>query len=196
MNSIVLAIGLLIAPIAVVAAQTPAPSVANPPAPPAAPSVADLVVNAPRPSALTVVGDAGVRPAMRDDPRVQGGKAMRIPVPGRRRQPWDVNVVSPTMKPVKAGDALTLVFWARLEKGEGGTAAIPAAAVQHTAAPYTSLFSAPVTIGPQWERHKVSGRADKDYAAGALAASIHLASGRQTIDIGPVFIIDLGPEAR
>lgn len=184
---------LLTVPPAAAQAQAPAQPA------PAKPSILDMVANVPRPAALMVVGDAApAKPALRDDPAVQGGKALRIVVPRKSANPWDVNVVSPLVKPVKAGSAMALVFWARLAKGDGGatSATLPNAAVQITAAPYTSLFSGPVTIGPEWKAHTIRGRADKDYPAGALAASIHLATGRQTIDFGPVFVADLGPEER
>ena len=88
-----------------------------------------------------------------------------------------------------------LAFWARLAKADAGvaTAQVPTAAIQITKPPYASVISAPATIGTEWKLHQVKGRADRDYAAGDLAVSIHLATARQTVDLGPVFVLDLGP---
>lgn len=138
----------------------------------------------------------GANPRLRDDPAVQGGKAMRIQVRRKGANPWDVAVESAINQPIKAGDSLLFAFWARLEKGEGGavTATLPYNAVQLTAAPYSTVLSNPVEIGAEWKLHEVEGKADKDYAAGTLKATIHLATAEQTVDLGPLIVVNLGPE--
>lgn len=155
-------------------------------------SILDKVINAPPPTALRV--DGGIKGTVRSDPSVQGGKALRIAVPGKGANSWDVAVASANTKPVKAGDTLVVAFWARLAKGEDGatSATLPYNAVQLAEAPYTALFSKAVTIGPDWAMHEFTGKADKDYRAGALNVAIHLATGRQTIDLGPLFVLDMG----
>jgi hypothetical protein len=149
------------------------------------------IINVPAPSAYRVDGTRG---EVRKDEAVQGGKALRVAVPGKSDKPWSVAVANPISKPVKAGDRLVLAFWARLAKGEGGatSASLPYNAVQLAADPWTPVFTGPVTIGPEWKLHEVQGKADKDYAAGALNVSIHLATAKQTIDLGPVFVVNMG----
>jgi hypothetical protein len=136
----------------------------------------------------------GAKATLHNDSKVQGGKAIRITIPGKRKNVWDSAVGSALTKPVKAGDHLVLAFWARLEKGENGatTATLPYNAVQLAASPWTPLFNSAVDIGPQWEMHEIRGTADKDYAAGALTVTMHIATARQTIDVGPVIVLDLG----
>lgn len=89
--------------------------------------ILDKVINAPPPTADRVDGSSG---KVRSDPSVQGGKALRVQVPGKSEQTWTVSVSNPITKPVKAGDTLVLAFWARLEKGEKGatTASLPTTA--------------------------------------------------------------------
>lgn len=138
----------------------------------------------------------GASPRLRDDPGVQGGKALRVQVRRKGANPWDVAVESTIDKPVAAGDSLMFAFWVRLEKGEGGatSATLPYNAVQVSAAPYTTLFSSPVEIGPDWKLVEVRGKADSAYAAGTLKATIHLATAEQTVDLGPLFVVNLGQE--
>lgn len=164
-------------------------SLAAPIAAPAADNILDKLVNDPGSPEVT-----GAKAALRDDPKVQGGKSLRIAIARKGANPWDVSVDSAINKPVKAGDKLLLAFWARVEKGENGgaTAVLPYNAVQLAQAPYTALFNQGVTIGPQWKIYEVQGKADKDYPAGALKATVHLATARQTVDIGPMFVLDLG----
>jgi hypothetical protein len=150
--------------------------------------------------ALNIINDPGAPQVngasgrLRDDANVQGGKALRVVVRGKGANPWDVAVETAIAQPVKAGDQLLLAFWARLEKGEGGatTTTLPFNAVQLSAAPYTSLFAGSAEIGPEWKLHEVRGKADADRAAGTLKATIHLATAAQTVDFGPIFVVNLG----
>lgn len=162
-------------------------------APAAAQDIADQIISAAAPEAFSVQGlRATVKP--RKDESVQGGKALRIPVPGKSDQPWSVSASTAITKPVKAGDTLVLAFWARLEKGEDGAASaiLPHNAVQLASEPYTALLAGPATIGPAWTMHEVRGKADRDYPAGELNVAIHLATAKQVIDLGPIFVVNLG----
>lgn len=176
------------------------PQPAQPAQPQAAPQpgspedIARRIISVPNPRGFAVIGAQG---QIRDDAGVQGGHALRIPVPGRSDQPWSVSVSVPINRAVHAGDNLILAFWARLEEGENGaaTTVLPFNAVQLASAPYTPLFNGPLTISHSWQIQQIRGRADRDYAAGAINVAIHLATARQTVDIGPVFVVDMGPDA-
>jgi hypothetical protein len=136
---------------------------------------------------------SGTKAKSRNDSGVQGGKAIRVNAT-KGTNPWDISLNSAIDKPVKAGDKLILAFWARLEKGEGGATSgtISNASVQLAAAPYSSVFNGPVTLTPEWKLHELKGKADKDYAAGTLGVTMHLATAKQTIDFGPVFVLNMG----
>ena len=155
--------------------------------------LASRIISVPNPRAYRVDGvRSGAR--VRSDAGVQGGHALRVPVSGRSEQPWTVGVAVPINREVHAGDQLVLAFWMRLEEGEDGatTATLPNNQVQLAAAPYTRLFGGPATIGREWRIHEIRGRADRDYAANSLNVAFHLATGRQVIDIGPVFVLNMG----
>ena len=170
----------IIAVVAALVAATPAP---------AQDDIVDRIISVPVPSEYEVQGVRNAR--VRDDDGVQGGHALRVPVPRASDQAWDVQVSIPINRAVSAGDELVLAFWARLEEGESETATLPFNAVQLAAEPYTALFSGPATIGPDWAIHEIRGRADRDYGEDALTVSLHLATGRQTVDIGPVFVLNM-----
>lgn len=136
----------------------------------------------------------GAKAKLVDDAAAQGGKALRVAVAKKGKNNWDSVVESSINKPVKAGDKLVLTFEARLEKGEGDatSATIPHSAVQLKAEPYTSIVAGPVTVGPEWKMHKIEGRADKNYPADALKATIQIGNAKQTIDFGPVVVLNMG----
>ena len=49
-----------------------------------------------------------------------------------------------------------------------------------------------MTAGPEWQFHKIEGKADKDYPADALKATIQIGNAKQTIDFGPIAVLNLG----
>jgi hypothetical protein len=188
---------LLWAMLAVAAGFGPGPLSAGQNAQQPADDLASRIISIPNPNSYRVDGvRTGAR--VRADASVQFGRALRVPVPGRNAQAWTVSVAVPINRAVVAGDSLILAFWARLEQGENGatTAELPYNAIQLAGAPYTALFHGPATVTPQWQLFQARGRADRDYPAGALNVSLHLATGRQTIDIGPVIVLNMGQAAR
>nr|NUR37018.1 hypothetical protein [Sphingomonas sp.] len=177
---------------------TTAPVPASAPAP--APQKSALASLDPATIANSIVNDPGAPQVngadarLVDDPRVTGGKAMRVQVPRKGKNAWDISIASTVKKPVKAGDTLVLVFPARLEKGENGATAatLPWNAVSLTSPPWSGVLGGPADIGPDWKMVEIRGKADKDYAAGALSVGIQLATARQTVDVGPIIVLDLG----
>ena len=155
--------------------------------------IMNKIINVPSPAAYRVDGIKNP-PKPRKDDTVQGGQALRVQVPGKGANTWSVAVANPINKPVKAGDNIIIAFWAKLAKGENGatSASLPYNALQLASAPYSAIFNGPATIGPEWKLHEVKGKVDKDYAAGALNVSLHLATGKQTIDLGPIFVLNMG----
>jgi hypothetical protein len=152
-------------------------------------TIASKIVN--DPSAPEV---RGVKGKLIDDPQVMGGKALRVQIPRKGQNAWDISVNSALKKPVKAGDTLLLVFPVRLVEGENGatTTTLPWNAVSLTSPPWSGVIGGPAEIGPSWKMIEMKGKADKNYAAGALAAGIQLATARQTVDLGPIIVLDLG----
>ena len=165
---------LVVAPVAAVVAQ---------------PDLASRIANDPGAPQVN-----GAKAKLVDDAAVQGGKALRVAVAKKGQNNWDSVVESSINKPVKTGDKLVLMFEARLEKIDGGatSATIPYAAIQLKAAPYTSVISGQAPIGAEWKPHRIEGRADRDYAADALKATIQLGNAKQTVDFGPVVVLNMG----
>ncbi|AQR75027.1 carbohydrate binding domain-containing protein [Sphingomonas sp. LM7] len=152
-------------------------------------ALAEKVVTNPNPASFQAYG-VTPPPKVVSDKNVQGGKALRVPVTGGG-DPWSVGVNVPLIKPVKTGDKLVVVFYARLSKGDAPAAKINAQ-LQLSSAPYTALFGKPFDVTPEWKLLQFSGKVDKDYGVGAIGAALHLNTGRQVIDIGPVAVLDMG----
>jgi hypothetical protein len=156
-------------------------------------AILQKVISAADPKAYRVDGIQG-KPNVRSVNHPNFPRALRVDVPGKAPNPWAVAVAVPVTKPVKAGDKLVLAIWARLERGENGATSttLPYNAVQLAHDPYTALFSAPLTIGPEWQIQEIEGTAKANYAADDLNVSIHLATAKQVVEIGPVMLFDMG----
>ena len=136
----------------------------------------------------------GAKVELYKDPTVQGGMAERLTIGGKSANPWDCGAHVAIVKPLKQGDVLLLAFWAKAETPPAGSTAIDVNTnVQNDGAPYTSLGSAMLHIGPQWKMYFVVVTTDKDYKGGEVAAQLQLATGDQVIDLGPLFILNYGP---
>lgn len=152
-------------------------------------ALAEKVINNTNPASFQAYG-LTPPPKVIKDGNVQGGHALRLPVTGGG-DPWSVGVGVPLIKPVKAGDKLVVVFYARLSKGDAPTAKVNAQ-VQLSTAPYTALFSKPFDVTPEWKLLQFAGKADKDYAAGAIGAAFHVNTGKHVLDMGPVAVLNMG----
>ena len=151
------------------------------------------ILNNPQPKGFQILGGGRNPPKPHKDPTVQEGSAITLKATGSGNV-WDVGLNIPIQAPVKAGDNITIFYWAKVSKLEEGktTARISSAQLQLAQAPYTAIFSAPAEVGPEWKLFQVKGKADKDYAARVLNASLHLNTGKHEIDIGPVAVLNYG----
>ena len=123
---------------------------------------------------------------------VDGGKVIRLAIPGADKDAWKIQLQSPTTEPVKQGDRLVLAFHARAHGMAPGTKArIAVAGIQLNKEPYSQVIGGPIEVGEAFEFHQVTGKADRDYAAGELMASLQLATGKQVFEFGPMFVINL-----
>ncbi|MFT4074159.1 MAG: hypothetical protein QM647_01420 [Asticcacaulis sp.] len=155
----------------------------------AAPDITSLMISHPAADQWNLYG-SGEKHELIRDATVNGGAAMQVTSAGPGANPWDIQAGVPSAKPVRKGDVLLMAFWGRAVTP--GNATVPAV-LQQTAAPYTKVGTENLVLNADWKLFYISGTADQDYPAGAVAASVQLATGAQTVALGPVFLLDFGP---
>jgi GH35 family endo-1,4-beta-xylanase len=139
------------------------------------------------------VSGMGQTPAPRSDDAVQGGKALRIAVSAKGANEWDVSAGMAVNKPIKSGDTLLLAVWARAEAPpEGKTSAVLPILIQQNSAPYAPIAQSQVAVTGKWAIYYASATVTQDWGKGSLGITVHLAGAKQTIDLGPAFLLDLG----
>lgn len=154
--------------------------------------ISKQIINGPTPETFTVYG-LGRKPAVVKDKNVQGGRALRVPIAGGSDQPWSVGLISSINQPVKKGDKLVVAVWVRAETLPEGASTAKIATIQVGLAkePYSTVFRGEAEVGSAWKMVHVAGTADRDYAVGDISVSLHLATARQVLDIGPILVLDL-----
>jgi hypothetical protein len=121
---------------------------------------------------------------------IPGERAFRIKA-SKGVNPWDVQASSPVQGAIDEGDVVMLVYYARAaEPAEGGSSLT--ARVQLAGAPYTSTldFSTPIT--GEWKSYCAHRVATTTLPEKKGSVSIHLATAKQVIELGPVFVFNFG----
>jgi len=151
------------------------------------------VINEPG-TAYTFYGDGLTSKPMKD-PDIPGGVFVRVEVNRKGAQPWDAGGGYAVRKPIKAGDVIFFAIYARapdLEDGE--TASMPGLGVCQDGSPYAPIAIADKRITNQWAVYYISAKATTGWQRGQAHVAMQLAADKQVIDLGPVFVLDLGPD--
>ncbi len=121
------------------------------------------------------------------DPAVQGGNAIEASATGVGDSYASAAQVEVNQKIVK-GDHIVCAVWLKAKS--------PATATLHgrlqiNAAPYTAVMEGDLNATDQWQLLTVEGDADQDYDKGKLVFVVHLNGAKQTVDLGPAFVLNM-----
>jgi hypothetical protein len=121
---------------------------------------------------------------------VPGDYAFRVKAT-KGRNPWDVQASSPVAGTINEGDVIMLNYFARAEEpAEGGSSLT--ARIQLAASPYTSVLDVTSKISGEWKSYCAFRVASASIAESKSNVSIHLATAKQVIDLGPVLVFNFG----
>lgn len=125
----------------------------------------------------------------------QGYPVFEVTVAKPGQNAWDDGVVSVVPKPINAGDVILVAVYLR-EPGlaDGQTETLPLVGATGDKPPYAAIAGAPATITNQWKLYFASGKATQAFPPEGTQATVHLASARHTIQVGPVRVYDFGPD--
>jgi hypothetical protein len=122
---------------------------------------------------------------------VPGDHAFRIKAT-KGNNPWDVQASSPVSGAINQGDVIMLMYYARAaEPAEGGSKLT--ARIQLNSPPWTSVMDMTSDITTEWKSHCAHRIASGTLGEKKSSVSIHLATAKQVIELGPVFVFNFGP---
>lgn len=148
------------------------------------------LINQPGVDNWAIWGEGQKHRILRDE-TIAGKTAICIDVAGPRPNVWDISAHADITDDIVAGDTVIAAFWARADKdGDPNRAQAHVTAVIHSNdAPYTTIGLAQIDIGADWTLYFVSGKAAATFAPGHSGVSLQLASARQVVEIGPLFVV-------
>jgi hypothetical protein len=121
---------------------------------------------------------------------VLGDHAFRVRTT-KGANPWDMQASSPIAGAINEGDVLLINFYARAEEpAEGGSALN--LRIQLVSAPYTPVLETTVKISPEWKSYCAYSVANATMGENKSNVSVHLATAKQVIDLGPVMVFNFG----
>lgn len=163
------------------------------PAPAAQGNVLDKAVNLPGTN-WSIYG-AGQKSKVGKTSGVPGDQAMRVEITAKGANPWDVGALSPIQKAIAADDAILVAVYLRAPQlKDGETTTIAYLGATEAAEPYGNIATASTPITNQWKLYYAAGKAPRAFAPGAARVTVHLASAKQVVELGPVFVLDFGPK--
>jgi opacity protein-like surface antigen len=128
------------------------------------------------------------------DTDLPGGEFVRVTAT-KGKNPYDAGGGYEINKPIKAGDVIFFAIYARAPNvKDGQTASMPGIGVVQNGAPYAPIAVADQQVTAQWNLYYASGKANADWPRGKAHVAMQLAADNQVIDLGPVFVLDLGPD--
>ena len=123
---------------------------------------------------------------------IPGGHAFRVKAT-KGVNPWDVQASSSIQGAINEGEVIMLLYYARAaEPAEGGSSLT--ARVQLSGAPYTSALDMTSQITGEWKSYCAHRVATTSLPEKKSNVSIHLATAKQVIELGPVFVFNFGKE--
>ena len=107
--------------------------------------------------------------------------------------PRGVPASSPVQGAINEGDVIMLAYYARAaEPAEGGSKL--SARIQMNAPPWTAVLDMSSAINEEWKQYCAHRVANASLAENKSSVSIHLATAKQVIELGPVFVFNFGKD--
>ncbi len=130
------------------------------------------------------------------DKDVPGGEALRVAVETPAQDAWSIGANMPVRGGIRAGDMVLMAYYANAREAtnEDQSGVLSGVRLQQNQPPWNGLIesSARVPLN-KWRIYYAYAVARADWPPGSAMVAAQLGSRKQTIDLGPVFVLDLGP---
>ncbi len=151
---------------------------------------AGRLINIPYPNYMQSYGKK-VTVSIEDSKGVPGGEAVRVRVRKPASGIWDAGINTLIVDKLMSGDTIVVGAWMR--SIEQSDEAVVEAVLQQSIKPYKAISRQPVNLTPNWKLHYFSTVANDSYPREETQFSLQYAKHEQTIEVGPIFVLNLGP---
>ena len=148
------------------------------------------LINSPSAGSWVAYGSQASKPVK--DANVQGGSAFEVQVTAAGPQTYTTAAQQDLTGPIKAGDKLIAVLWLKANTPDNRPTPLHLR-LQVNSGSYDGILDGDVTIDNTWKRYPIQGVSAADHPKGSSVLVVHLGQAKQTIDLGPAFVLDMGP---
>jgi len=123
-----------------------------------------------------------------------GGKSLRMHVGQAINPPYRVQVFSSkSAADLHKGDTVLVGYWLRAPEATGSAIGVATMRLQMYQAPWDAPAALDSTFDAKWRQVFAAGVAEKDFPSGILQIALQIGQQHQTIDVGPLVVLNLGP---
>ncbi|MGB3722409.1 MAG: endo-1,4-beta-xylanase [Pacificimonas sp.] len=129
-------------------------------------------------------------------PEIPGQYAIRFTVARKGAQLYDAGSNAPITGAIAAADTIRLAMWARTITADtdDGLGRI-AVRVNRDGGDYAGFGDQMLSVGAGWKLYELNAVSTLDLAAGEAVVGIQLAGAKQTVEIGQLYVMNLGTQA-
>ena len=125
--------------------------------------------------------------------RLPGGEALEVKVTRKGAEIYSAGVQATNQVKISKGDVIFTAIWMRAtDLPEGASETTIPIALQQAKEPYDTWAMEQVKVGQEWRLHFIHGTAPEKYKKEGMTLSLQVAGEKQTLEVGPVFMMNLG----
>ena len=149
------------------------------------------MIRHPGPESLEVYGTGAE--SLIEAPKLPGGKARLVKIKRAGENPWDIGANAPTQLKTGKGDVLLGAIWARAARlPEGQSQTEMGFHIQQLGGGYEQFKSEAAVLTPAWHQYFIYAEMPKKMKKGAVGLALHLSGASHDIEIGPIYLMNLG----
>jgi len=150
------------------------------------------LVNSPYPQAFASYGGNASIDAKSN---TEGGIALKLKSKKISKNAYDQGLKSNTIAAISKGDTLCMTFWAKGKGKKDKLASFASFGIQQNKEPYDMGFSHSVDLSTDWKRYAFTAQSTENLDKDKAQLFFHYGNQKQTIELGPVFVFNLGANA-
>ncbi len=126
-------------------------------------------------------------------PETPGQFAMQLKVAKKGAAKHDMGVNVPIRTGIISGNMITVAFWAKATKADTADGnGVVGVRINEDKAPYDGFGDQDMKIGTDWKLYEAKMRSTMTLGAGQAVVGFQLAGAKQTIEIGQIYVLDMG----
>lgn len=124
------------------------------------------------------------------------GMAISVKMKKKQPKPWDSALSVKLPGEVQKGETVKVHFWVRTDRpATGRDTGSVSLFIGRDAEPYDSILVEDIYPSTEWKLVSASAVAESSFSENSLKAEYQMGRAKQTVEVGPVYVSNLGVQA-